>query len=73
MTRRHIQLSVDAIRWGAAGLEGRLEEDGRPMSGEVALAYLRELKAAGYEVVPCGCECDEKGRCPGLPSGEADS
>lgn len=68
MGMRHLQLSVDAARWPDEMLDGYMEEDGRPLSGAEVRAYLQELKAAGYVVVPCGrCVCDETGRCTGVP------
>ena len=64
-----MQLSVDAARWPDSMLAGALRRDGKSLTGPDVRAALREMKARGLEVVPCGQHtCDTKGECQGEPS-----
>ena len=73
MATKHMQATIGFIRAqiGRDIAEGRypgwfVNGDGTKPSVEEMIANLDEMEADGFEMVPCGCQVDEKGRCLGV-------
>ncbi len=61
----HMQVSVGAAKWPDDMLEGFDRADGTPATPEEVRAYMNDLKAKGFAVIPCCDNVNEKGECQG--------
>ena len=72
----HLQATIDYVEHMIRGAErdGRPQEwvtsDGAPVSYADAIDELMRMRADGMHYVPCDCDCDSRGRCPGWAAEE---
>ena len=73
MATKHLQMTIGYARQAVARdvAEGRYPRlftnaDGTRPTVDEMYAALDEMDADGFEVVPCGCQVDDRGRCLGI-------